>query len=118
MAYYNSKVGFTAKAQRTQRGRSKVKKQQPFGQDEKIKADPSIVLREEFDNYIFLYDPDTGATCELNPVGAFIWKQLDGRHTVRQIVEKLNHKFDSVSSKALDHLKVFLNDLKAKGYIE
>ena len=83
-----------------------------------MKTNPSIVLREEFDNYAFLYDPDTGDTYELNPSGVYIWKQLNGRHMVSQIVEKLNRKFDNVPSTARDHLKVFLNDLKTKGYIE
>ncbi len=33
-------------------------------------ANPSVVLREEFDNRAILFDPDTGDAFGINPVGA------------------------------------------------
>ena len=88
-------------------------------EDGKLKAKPSIVLREEFDDYAFLYDPDTGDTFELNTVGVFVWKQLNGRSlTIGQIVELLNSRFDDVPAEAVEHVKEFLGGLSEKGYIE
>ena len=84
----------------------------------KPKVNPTIVLREEFENQAFLYDPDTGDTYPLNPVGTFVWKSLDSRHTIGQIVDKLKGKFDQVSSLVTEDLKAFLNDLKDRGFIE
>ncbi|MBW1995035.1 MAG: SynChlorMet cassette protein ScmD [Deltaproteobacteria bacterium] len=85
---------------------------------EKIKASPSIVLREEFDDQTLLYDPDTGDTFALNPVGVYIWKLLDGRHTEREIVNATINRFANVPAEAPEHVKAFLGDLKNKGYIE
>jgi hypothetical protein len=42
-------------------------------------ANPLIVLREEFDDWAILFDPDTGNAFGLNPTGVFIWKLLDGK---------------------------------------
>ena len=50
-------------------------------------ANSLVVLREEFDDWAVLFDPDTGNACGLNPVGVFIWKRLDGRHTVPDILK-------------------------------
>ncbi len=82
------------------------------------RVNPAIVLREEFENHAFLYDPDTGDTFVLNPVGAFVWKCLDGRRSIDQIMDKVNWEFDEVSSSVFEDLKAFLNDLRAKGFIE
>ena len=44
-------------------------------------ANPLSVLREEFDDWALLFDPDSGKVVGLNPVSVFIWKRLDGNHT-------------------------------------
>ena len=88
-----------------------------MGRNDKIAANPNIVLREEFENHAFLYDPDTGNTFPLNPVGAYIWKQLDGRHAVDEILEKLHLDFENVPDSAVDDVITFLNDLSKRGFI-
>ena len=82
------------------------------------KVNPAIVLREEFENHAFLYDPDTGHTYGLNPVGALVWKSLDSGCAIGQIAEKLNGVFDTGPSFVIEDLKVFLSDLKERGFIE
>ena len=79
---------------------------------------PTIVLREEFENQAFLYDPDTGNTYNLNPVGAFLWKCLDGRRSIGQIVDKLNKEFETEPSSVFEDLETFLSDLRERGFIE
>ena len=87
-----------------------------FGND-KIIANPNIVLREEFENNAFLYDPDTGDTFPLNPVGVFIWQHLDGNHTVDRLIEKIKQHFENVSDSALDHIITFIKDLSKRGFV-
>ena len=41
-------------------------------------ANPLVVLREEFDDWAILFDPDTGNAFGLNPTGVYLWKLLDG----------------------------------------
>ena len=57
--------------------------------DNKPLADPLLVLREEFDDWAILFDPDTGDSFGLNPVSVFIFKHLDGRHTLQSIMTLL-----------------------------
>ena len=84
----------------------------------KPKVNHRIVLREEFENHSFLYDPDTGHTYGLNPVGALVWKSLDSGCAIGQIAQKLNGVFETGSSSVIEDLKVFLSDLKERGFIE
>jgi SynChlorMet cassette protein ScmD len=44
-------------------------------------ANPHVVLREEFDDWAILFDPDSGRGFGLSPTGAYVWKLLDGKHT-------------------------------------
>lgn len=88
-----------------------------MGEEEKIIANPNIVLREEFENHAFLYDPDTGDTFPLNPVGAFIWKHLNGRHTVGQILEIMSIDFEDVPDSAANHIRTFIKDLSKRGFV-
>ena len=52
-------------------------------------AKPQIRLREESDNWVILFDPNTGNSRVLNPIGVFVWKLLDGTHNVSDIVEQV-----------------------------
>jgi SynChlorMet cassette protein ScmD len=84
--------------------------------DGKAVRNESLVLREEFDDWAILFDPDTGLGFGMNPVAVMIWKHLDGRHTVSDIVEIIRKHFSDVTEKAQDEINVFINDLLEKGY--
>jgi SynChlorMet cassette protein ScmD len=84
--------------------------------DGKAVRNESLVLREEFDDWAILFDPDTGLGFGMNPVAVMIWKHLDGRHTVSDIVEIICKHFSDVTEKAQDEINVFINDLLEKGY--
>jgi len=83
-------------------------------QDKPI-ANPSIVLREEFDDCAVLFDPDTGNAFGLNPVGVFCWKRLDGNHTVEQIAVELRQLCDDVPPEVEAHLEAFTAQLAGEG---
>ena len=74
-------------------------------------ANPSVVLREEFDDSALLFNPDTGAIFGLNAAGLFIWKRLDGRHSEADILEELDRHFEDIPGGADAHLKTFIQSL-------
>jgi SynChlorMet cassette protein ScmD len=78
-------------------------------------ANPLVVLREEFDDWAVLFDPDTGNAFGLNPVGVFIWKRLDGNHTVNNILEELRRDCEEIPKEAEAHLKDFIQSLVEQG---
>jgi SynChlorMet cassette protein ScmD len=79
-------------------------------------ANQAIVLREESDDWAVLYDPDNDRVYGLNPISVYIWKCLDGKNTIADIVRKLGRECKDMPDDAIDHVKKFLDELVAKGY--
>jgi SynChlorMet cassette protein ScmD len=80
-------------------------------------ANPLLVLREEFDDWAILFDPDTGDGFGLNPVSVFIWKRLDGKHTVKDILRELLEECEDAPENAEQEINEFIEELKEKGYV-
>lgn len=78
-------------------------------------ANPLIVLREEFDDWAILFDPDSGEAFGINPVGVFIWKHLDGSHTPDAIVRELAKECLNMPDDALNYVEAFIDRLLEKG---
>ncbi len=83
--------------------------------NDKPVTNPLVVLREEFDDWAVLFDPDSGNAFGLNPVGVFIWKQLNGRRTTQDILKSLHENCEEVANEAQDHLNEFIQDLVEQG---
>jgi SynChlorMet cassette protein ScmD len=88
-----------------------------YSMEQKPIINPLIVLREEFDDWAILFDPDTGEGFGLNPVSVFVWKQLDGRHTVGDIIAGLRDACDVLPAKAEEHVQAFITALMEKGLV-
>jgi SynChlorMet cassette protein ScmD len=80
-------------------------------------ANPSIVLREEFDDCALLFDPDTAEAYALNPTGVFCWKRFDGRHTLAEIAAELREACADAPPEAEQHMRGFCDGLAAKGLV-
>jgi SynChlorMet cassette protein ScmD len=78
-------------------------------------ANPLIVLREEFDDWAILFDPDTGNAFGLNPVGVFIWKLLDGKHSIPDILDKMQENVESVPPEAQGDVEAWVQELVSRG---
>lgn len=81
-----------------------------------LTANPLLVLREEFDDWAVLFDPDTGDAFGLNPVSVFVWKRLDGKHTIQDILKELREESDDVPETAGQDIEDFIEELVEKGY--
>ena len=80
-------------------------------------ANPLIVLREEFDDWAILFDPDTGDAFGLNPTGVFVWKLLDGRHSMDDIVQKLRDEAEGVPDEVPQQIDEFVQSLEKQGLV-
>jgi len=78
-------------------------------------ANPSVILREEFDDWAVLFDPDTAEGYALNPTGVLVWKQLDGKHTIEEIVQAIRDACQGVPEDAGQHARDFVADLVKQG---
>lgn len=79
-------------------------------------ANSLLILREEFDDWAVLYDPDSGRGFGLNPVSAFIWNRLDGHHTLEDILSELRDQFSEVPPEAEEHITAFVDELVKRGF--
>ncbi len=79
-------------------------------------ANPLLVLREEFDDWAILFDPDTSDGFGLNPVSVLIWKCLDGKHTIQDILKKLQENCEDMPENAEQEIMDFVEKLVEKGY--
>jgi hypothetical protein len=59
-----------------------------------------VFLAEAGDQYI-----------SLNPVGSFIWQQIDGLHTLRDILDILCHEYEVDEQVARADLEAFVEQL-------
>lgn len=83
--------------------------------EDKPLVNPSVILREEFDDWAVLFDPDTAEGYALNPVGVLIWKQLDGSHTVDDVAAVVKENCEDVPAEVKDHCREFIADLIKQG---
>jgi SynChlorMet cassette protein ScmD len=84
-------------------------------ENDKPIANPLIVLREEFDDWAILFDPDSGKGYGLDPVSVFIWKRLDGQHTIKDIMADLDENCEDMPEDAEDRVGEFIQELMAQG---
>ncbi|MFA5370006.1 MAG: PqqD family protein [Candidatus Omnitrophota bacterium] len=50
---------------------------------------------------IILYMPDN-KVCKLNPMGLYIWNQIDGQKSLRNIIDHIKAEFDTPPEDGLD----------------
>jgi SynChlorMet cassette protein ScmD len=86
-----------------------------FMSEDRPVANPSVILREEFDDWAVLFDPDTAEGYALNPTGVLVWKQLDGKHTLEDIVKVVRERCEDVPQDVGQHTKDFVADLVKQG---
>lgn len=78
-------------------------------------ANPTVVFREEFDDWAVLFDPETGAAFGMSPVSALIWKTLDGHHTLSDILDEVKKKCQNMPDQAESDIKEFIQSLLDRG---
>ena len=80
-------------------------------------VNPSIVLREEFDDWAVLFDPDSGQAFGINPVSVLVWKLLDGKHSAEAIVSEVKARCQAVPEEVSTHVDAFIQKLLDKGFL-
>ena len=88
-----------------------------MNQTDKPIANPIIVLREEFDDWAILFNPNTADAVGTNPVGVAVWKQLDGKRSLEEIVAEIKNSFEDTPQAALKEITTFVNTLAENGFV-
>ena len=86
-------------------------------QNEKPIVNPLVVLREEFDDWAILFNPDTTDAVGINPTGVTVWKLMDGRHSLEEIVAHLEEQYAQVPETAPEEVSAFVDTLAMGGFV-
>ena len=84
---------------------------------EKPIANPVCVLREEFDDWAVLFNPDTADAVGINPVGVAVWKLMDGQRDLDEILIRIRSKFAEVPEAADEEVNAFVDQLAQQGFV-
>ncbi len=76
-----------------------------------------MVLREEFDDWAVLFNPDTTDAVGTNPVGVAVWKRMDGKKSLGHIVSEIRNSFEDAPEVALEEITDFVDNLAENGYV-
>lgn len=79
-------------------------------------ANPIVVLREEFDDWAVLFNPDTAGAVGTNPVGVAVWKRMDGKKSLEEIVSEIKNDFEDIPDAILEEITTFVNTLAENGF--
>jgi len=80
-------------------------------------ANPIVVLREEFDDWAVLFNPDTADAVGTNPVGVAVWKRMDGGRSLDDIVSEIKSSFEDTPDAAREEITAFVNTLAENGFV-
>jgi SynChlorMet cassette protein ScmD len=88
-----------------------------MNQTDKPIANPMVVLRTEFDDWAVLFNPDTADAVGTNPVGVAVWKWMDGKRSIEDIVSEIRKSFEDTPDAAFKEIAAFVNTLEEKGFV-
>ena len=88
-----------------------------MNQTDKPIANPIVVLREEFDDWAVLFNPDTANAVGTNPVGVEVWKRLDGKRSLADIVSEIKKNFADAPDAAFKEIAAFVDKLAENGFV-
>jgi SynChlorMet cassette protein ScmD len=80
-------------------------------------ANPIVVLREEFDDWAVLFNPDTSEAAGINPVGVAIWKLMDGKRSVEDIATEIKNSFEDTPDTLFKEIASLVNTLAENGFV-
>ena len=80
-------------------------------------ANPVVVLREEFDDWAVLFNPDTAGAMGINPVGVTVWKLMNGERDLKEITAHVKEEFYDVPETVDEELTEFVGNLAKSGFV-
>ena len=80
-------------------------------------ANPVVVLREEFDEWAVLFNPDTAGAVGINPVGVAIWKLMNGERNLEEIAAHVKDEFYDVPETVDEEVTDFVSNLTESGFV-
>ncbi|MBN1272510.1 MAG: PqqD family protein [Candidatus Aminicenantes bacterium] len=81
------------------------------------RINPAVVQREAPDGEVVLVNLDTAASLALNQTGFIIWKLVDGRRTVEQIIDAVREHFPNTPPEVVNDVIRLMETLAEDGFV-
>jgi len=79
---------------------------------------PQISLREEFDDWALLFNPDTGKAVGLTPTGVTIWKSLTEGKDINGIIAAFQDEYEDLPEDLTTDITSFFDQIVRHGYAQ
>lgn len=83
-----------------------------------VVRNPVVVLREESDDWAFLYNPDSKESFGINPTGIIIWRLIDDQKTITDIADECKRLIAEIPSNLAEQLTAFIESLAKRNLLE
>jgi SynChlorMet cassette protein ScmD len=80
-------------------------------------ANPVVVLKNGPGDWVILFNPDTTDAVGVNPIGMMVWKLMDGRHSLEDILQAVKGRFADVPDSVARDVAAFVDDLAGRGFV-
>lgn len=98
-------------------GRSRDLGEAPLSLADTVRPRSGVSCRES-ESGLFLLNPKTGICCELNALGARVWKQLSSGGSLRQAFDDLLTEYDVEAGALENDLLTLGSELLESGMLE
>ncbi len=85
--------------------------------ESRLAPNPNLVLRIEDDDCGLLFDPDSGSVQMLNDSAIEVWQRLDGKRTLREIVDSLREVYAEMTPESDQEVLGLVNHLAELGAV-
>ena len=80
-------------------------------------VNPVVVLREEFDDWAVLYNPDTADGIGINPIAVKLWRAFEQRLSWDEIKQLIRAEYSQVPDDLDADLRRFTEALVDRGFL-
>lgn len=85
--------------------------------DSRLAVNPNLVLRIEDDDCALLFDPDNGRVQMMNSTAVEVWKQLDGKRSLQEVIDNLQDLYEDVDESATGEVLALVETLTGLGAV-
>jgi Coenzyme PQQ synthesis protein D (PqqD) len=78
----------------------------------------AAILWRELDGEAVLLSPAAGSSYNLNPVGTFIWKLLDGKHSSTDIATAICQIYEVEHEQAFQDVEGIIAELRSNNLVD
>ncbi len=78
---------------------------------------PEVVVREETQDAVLLFNPDTNQIRVLNETAQFIWGLCDGSHDLTTIIDAIKTTYEDIPAEVDEHIGAFIEEMVATEFL-